>query len=216
MKRLGHRSWRVLLTFVLAPCLGLAQPTPEPAPQVAGSSSARRHVGFFLRPEVGSGRLDSGDDPDGQEDGVVGYGGSLGLAAGGAVFENLLVGGQAWGVYAPSPTVRIPSAAVATSRDTSASLLGVGVLLNWYFRDGSFVAVTPSLTRLAFEHAGASTTSAWGFGVRVNVGKEWWVSDRWGLGFSGGLTVTENRVSRPPKGTWATLAFNFGLSATYD
>lgn len=125
MKRLGHRSRCILLAAALAPSLSLAQA----APPAGGTTPTRRHLGFFLRPELGYGRLQM--SVDGQTDEILGHGG-------------------------------------------------------------------------------------WGFGVRVGLGKESWVSDRWGLGLSGGLTVTENRVSRPADSTWATLAFNFGLSATFQ
>jgi hypothetical protein len=216
MKQLRHLSRCALLSFVLVPCLAVARAAPEPSPEVGSKSTAKRHVGFFLRPELGYGRLDSGDDANGQENSVEGHGASVGVAVGGAVFENFIIGGQVWGLLAPSPTVTLPSTSVSTSRDTSASLLGFGLFLNWYFRGGEFVAVTPSLTRLTYEYTASSTVSDWGFGLRVNVGKEWWVSDHWGLGFSGGLTVTENEVSGIPQGTWATLGFNFGLSATYN
>jgi hypothetical protein len=56
--------------------------------------------------------------------------------------------------------------------------------------------------QLHFEADGDSDDSDTGFAFVTGVGKEWWVSDRWGLGVSG----TFGYHSVPPKGGGSNLS----------
>jgi hypothetical protein len=80
-----------------------------------------------------------------------------------------------------------------------------------------YLAVTPSLTRLVMDDGTSSATTEWGFGLRGAVGKEWWVSDNWGVGVSGSLAFSSNKDSSASGApTWSTVSFGIGVSATYN
>jgi hypothetical protein len=206
-----------LLSAVLAPGLGVAQ-APQSAP--FADSTIQRHFGFFFRPELGFGYTNSGASSGGVDFTVKGGGASLALALGGAVTENFIIGGQVWDVVASSPTVEVSSGSTSVSgsdADTSAGLVGYGLLLNWYLPSNFYVAITPSFTRLVADNGSSSSTSEWGFGVRGAFGKEWWVSNHWGLGVAGSLAVSGNKDSSASNApTWTTVAFGIGFSATYN
>ena len=57
-----------------------------------------------------------------------------------------------------------------------------------------------------------------GFGTKVAVGKEWWVANHWGLGFSAqvffGLTDERGYDANLP--TWKTFGGGVGFTTTYN
>jgi hypothetical protein len=218
-----------LLLIALVPLSAAAQEPPPPPPPAQPSPpahwgtnpTARRHFGLFIRPELGLAYTSSKGSQAGVDLSVMGSGGAFALAVGGSVSEDFIVAAQVWDFVATSPTVKISgggiSASSSTSSGTSSGLVGYGVLLNWYFQPSNlYLAVTPSLTRLVFSDPSASATSEWGFGVRATFGKEWWVSDRWGLGLAAsvGLSSNKDKGTNPPTitSTGASLTF----SATYN
>jgi hypothetical protein len=56
--------------------------------------------------------------------------------------------------------------------------------------------------------------SKWGFGVQGLVGKEWWVSEDWGLGVAGEVMAAS--MKDDDDNTWTGLAFSLLFSATYN
>jgi hypothetical protein len=55
-------------------------------------------------------------------------------------------------------------------------------------------------------------------GAQVSSGKEWWVSDHWGLGVSGaiGLAWNPTDAAAAPSNTMRTATFSLAFSATYN
>lgn len=185
----------------------------------AQDATAHRHLGFFIRPELGFGYLTSSATEGGVTAKVKGSGGQFALAIGGAVKEDFIVGGQVWDYVASKPTVSLSGGGLDASgtADGDAGLVGYGVLLNWYFMpSNTYVAVTPSFTRLVSRSGGDSAASDWGFGVRGAFGKEWWVSDHWGLGVAGSLALARNKDSGAGAPTFTTFAMGVSFSATYN
>ena len=62
----------------------------------------------------------------------------------------------------------------------------------------------------------AGFPGAHGFGAKLAVGKEWWVSDHWGLGLAAEavLAITPDSGTNPP--TWTTFGGGLTFSATYN
>ena len=62
--------------------------------------------------------------------------------------------------------------------------------------------------------------SDWGFTFEGLIGKEWWVSDNWGLGISaqGLLGAMKDQQTTPGQSvpTWHVAAFTLLFSATYN
>jgi hypothetical protein len=138
--------------------------------------------------------------------------------------ENLIlaVHGFVMGVADPTYTSYGQS---FSSYDTSWNLWGVGPQLTYYLMPANvYVSGTVAFTRLTetiCSSCGANsdtTSSDWGVGVVFSVGKEWWVSDNWGLGVACQLVGATNDVTDPtgPKVTYRTWGVAAGFSATYN
>jgi len=210
-----------LLLVALFPLASLAQEAPPAAPPAAPTASTvHRHLGFFIRPELGFGYFGASASQGGVEMKVSGGGVNFGLAVGGAISEDFILAGQVWDYVVSDPTVSIKGGGFdlsGTASGTDAGLVGYGVLLNWYFMPGNwYVAATPSLTRLISSDGSDSATSEWGFGVRGALGKEWWVSDHWGLGLAGSLALSSNKDTGTDAATFTTFCAGLTFSATYN
>jgi len=64
---------------------------------------------------------------------------------------------------------------------------------------------------------GTDYDSEIGIAGQAALGKEWWVSEHWGLGLKGEFTVTSNKDSAAANApTWTGYAFGVSFSATYN
>src|SRR5215831_11864004 len=61
------------------------------SPAVARAQEAHRHLGFFLRPDLGLGYLSSSESAGSTTVTISGFCGAAGLAIGGAVVEDLIL-----------------------------------------------------------------------------------------------------------------------------
>lgn len=210
------RRFAGLLVVALFPLTALAQSAPPPPPGYPMGSPVNRHVGFFIRPELGFGYLSTSASSGGLDLKLSGGGVNLGVAIGGAVTEDFIVAGQVWDYVVSDPTVTLNGSS-ATASGASVGLVGYGVLLNWYFQPSNlYVAVTPSLTRVVIDDGTTSATTEWGLGLRAAVGKEWWVSDHWGLGLNANVALSSNKDSGGSSATFGSAAIGVAFSATYN
>jgi hypothetical protein len=209
-----------LLVAALCPLAALAQEAQAAPPAALVDPTIHRHKGFFIRPELGFGYFGASASQGGVTLKVSGGGAALGLAIGGAVSEDFIVAGQVWDYVVSEPTVSMSGGGFdfsGTATDGSAGLVGYGVLLNWYFMPGNwYAAVTPSLTRIVTSDGTSDFTSEWGFGVRGAFGKEWWVSDHWGLGLAASLALSSNKDAGTDPPTFTTFCAGLTFSATYN
>ncbi len=187
------------------------------AAQAQQAPGVHQHDGFFLRLDAGLGYLESKETVAGTEAKVSGGGGEFGLAIGGALTENLILGGHLFALVASNPTVSNGGVSSSTS-DSSWGLVGLGPQLTYYFMPANvYLSGTLALTRVTAKQGGADANSEYGGGLQLAVGKEWWVSDNWGLGVAGQLFGSTNKANSssnaPTLSTWgAAVAF----SATYN
>jgi hypothetical protein len=205
-----------------------AAPPPPPRPPAYYypvrryyDPTAFRHVGFFMRFDLGLGYLGTSSSSASAStanlgfDSAHGVGGELGLAVGGAVAENVLLGGHFWGASAFSPAIASGGTSIGSSGDFSVTLFGIGPSLDYYFMPQNvYVTVTPSLTWVRFSDFGSFDTSA-GFGTRFALGKEWWVTGHWGLGLAGWFAFSFNKEESGGP-TWRTYTGGLGFSMTLN
>jgi hypothetical protein len=182
------------------------------APGVRGF---QEHDGFYLRLDAGGGYMGSSASSGGTSMKLSGAAGEFSVAAGGAVTDNFIIAGQLWSVAVSSPTVTINGMSGSTS-DSSLGLTGFGVDLTYYFMPTNiYVSATPSIATLSVSQGGASASTKSGFAFRLAVGKEWWVSDNWGLG----LNAQYIHSSNPDQGSPFTFGsdwFGAAFSATFN
>jgi hypothetical protein len=135
------------------------------------------------------------------------------FAAGGAVAENIILHFDATGVITSNPSVGNTS---MTSGGLTTYLVGVGATA--YVFSNFYLTGTIGIARTRFESNGKPYETDNGYGVNFMIGKEWWVSENWGLGVAGQLIRTSC-----PDSAVSGARFNFNttsigalISATYN
>jgi hypothetical protein len=193
------------------------QGKPEPDP------GSHRHDGFFVRlltgPGVGfhsgSGTIDNGDVGDYSGTAYAMWNGQLALGA--AVVEDLIVYAAFWGnsAFVSDNSYEKPKSSIG-------GYGGLNLGINYYLMPAN-VFVGGEIGS-AFGSYRVYDSSDWspeyynydplfGFDVKVLFGKEWWVSDNWGLG----LAVSGSYTYLAYGSQHANLGgVHFNFSATYN
>ena len=176
------RTGLLLLAVLLAPIVARAQ--TEELPPSPVQSTAQRHLGFFLRMELGADYFHTTAPVTGGDAlSVEGPGASFGLLLGGAVTEDWILAGDVWAFSALS--LAGSNAGRSTSANSSTvQLMGVGLNVTHYFMPANvYLSFSPSAVLLSGNDGhGSYSQTLLGFGGRASIGKEWWVSDHWGFG----------------------------------
>jgi hypothetical protein len=207
-----------------------AQPGYAPPPAnypptyaVMRPPGTQTHDGFYLRLQLGGGytsmSASSGPNSLKYSGGSVGFG----LALGGAVAPNLIIYGALIDSIAQNPDTTFNGPSFG-STSGSVGVVGVGPGLAYYLQPANvFFAGSFLLSRLVFSDTDGNTTDQtdWGFTFEGLVGKEWWVSDNWGLGASAQLllgTMKDKEPLVPGESipTWRVVAFSLLFSATFN
>jgi hypothetical protein len=226
------RSFLKLSTFASVLCLSLSvfaetapmNPAMSPAISAArpgtllADNTINRHFGFFIRPDLGFGYLSSSESSGLGDATISGVAGVAGLSIGGAVAENLILGAHIFDAVTSNPNVSLGNASSNTS-NASLTMFGVGPELTYYFMPNNiYLSGTVALTRMTFNSNGNDASTDWGFGSRVTLGKEWWVSNHWGLGLSGHISYSANNdpASNGNGNLMSSWAVGAAFSATYN
>jgi hypothetical protein len=206
------------LFFAIAAVLVCSAANAQPLPPRYGPPptdySANRHVGFFLRPDLGVGFMSASEDSGGSTMTISGASALGGFAIGGAISENLIIAAHVFDSVAVNPNVSVSGFASSTS-DTTLTMWGMGPELTWYIMpENIYLSGTVGFTKMMIQQGSSSGETDWGIGARVGIGKEWWVSDHWGLGIAGHASLSSNED--PGYGTLRTWALGVAFSATYN
>lgn len=176
------------------------------------------HEGFMLRVTLGlGGATQSHANP--VRETLSGLAGMFSLDAGGSLAPNLVLHGRL-------SSATIANAQLTVDGDDRGTLDGftvdaflLGPALTYYFMPiNIYVTAAVGLSWLSFEdEIYAEGWSEAGIGFNLDLGKEWWVRDNWGLGVAGRLFVVsagDEVRGRDERETFAGLAVLF--SATYQ
>jgi hypothetical protein len=147
------------------------------------------HDGTFVRLFIGGGRLAMSGSSGGLDLGVHGAALSTGVSVGGAIVENLIVYGEFFFLDAQDPTLTINGQGGATN-GIAMVMVGIGPGLAYYFQPiNIYLAATVAASKLQLQDTNQTgggnqviASTRWGYGLNTMVGKEFWVSDNWGLG----------------------------------
>lgn len=187
-------------------------PPPGPPPPDPG---AHKHDGLFLRMQLGVSETRLAPGPGIT---LAGIGSATDFVVGKIVTPNLVLGGtlshSAAGVSHVDGT---------DPPDLSAIMVGFGPAAVYYLPDNFFVGAAGGgsvlwLRDLRTEGAEVSWRTGLGVFAKAEVGKEWWVSDNWGLGASFRFHYMRARESDagpfPP--VWNGGGLSLLFSATYN
>ncbi len=152
--------------------------TPDTPEQAATTSTAKRHLGFFLRFDPGVGALSTGATTGGKSVSRGSAGWSTSWAIGGAVREDVILAAHLWNAEG--------------ANENRFRLVGFGPSVIGYLPHSFYLSATPSFTVLRVLIDGVDYDTKLGFGGRMGAGKEWWVGDHWELGVGLNLALSGN------------------------
>lgn len=204
---------------------GVPEARPFPAELAFPTAGYHRHDGFFLRMTFGVGWGASELDSSGLPEHVwLGPGFASSFDLGAAVAENLIVHVRLRDASVTWPALRVDGEEPADQTGVLASQAMVGVGVQYYFMPiNLFVGLALGIagTEAVVEQRetwDARYNGGTGFGLDVELGREWWVSENWALGVAARLSLA--RVPSPdPAGADAHFEAGFGsllFSATYQ
>ena len=132
-----------------------------------------------------------------------------------------LTSGRTPGIH-PGPGVYATSALVIEILFTLALVLVVlNVAATKATEGNSYYGLAIGFTILVGAFAGGPISGgafnpAVGFGATLSVGKEWWVSERWGVGIAGQFSFGSNKDKGPGSPpTWTTITPALAFSASF-
>ncbi|MDC0707175.1 hypothetical protein POL68_01715 [Stigmatella sp. ncwal1] len=174
------------------------------------------HDGFFLRLQLGGGYTHA----DATSTDLTLKGGAVGLNAeiGGALTRNLILYGKLFGTSVPGPDFEVGKLTVRGGADSvSLNFAAVGVGATYYLMPSNFyVSGALSFTQLSIsDDEGTLAETDLGGGLHLGLGKEWWVSDNWGLGLGAELALGRIR-SQETEDDWNAANFMIFFTATYN
>ena len=146
---------------------------------------------------------------------------SLGIAIGGALTPNVILYGSLFSIGMVEPELNVNGMYFSTQHGSAnVGAIGPGIAYyidpyNIYF--SGTIAATVFHTRDSNSNNINRYDSNGGFGFQGMVGKEWWVSENWGLGVAGefvGAGGMKDKVDSALK--WSGYAFSVVFSATYN
>ncbi len=204
--------------YILLVCLALCSVLASSA-----YAAAETHDGFSLRLNTGLGYTSSSMSLGGDTLGISGAGSMGGFGLGWAIIPNLLLHLEFASVRAINPTVSIKSGGTTVSADSTATLqvTNFGIGASYYIMPANiYVGGGIHASAMSLDQDGKHTDTNTGWGFTLNSGKEWWVSDNWGLGLAAQILFSSippnsNGVSQGAS-NMNTVAAGLMFSATYN
>jgi hypothetical protein len=160
-------------------------------------NAGRRHDPghFFMRLSGGFG-FSSASFDDGFETTMSGLGGMGSFKFGATIARNVALGVDLFGLSMFEPSVSQNGQDLGSADNTRASVGAIGLGGTFYVMPANlYIAASAGVGVGTIEFRGrfggvevrAKEDSRPGFAANVMVGKEWWVSRKWGLGLAGQL-----------------------------
>lgn len=182
----------------------------------ANAEGEHMHDGFFLRLAPGLGVMSSTESLGGNKAEYSGSSGHFNFAIGGAIVENFIIHLDLSSVVISEPTAKVNGQTVTAPNDYATSVLGLG--MTYYLPSNFYLTGAVGTAKTSLKANGKTYETDSGVGVNVMVGKEWWVSDNWGLGVAGQWLYTKcpDKAANGTSADVKTSAFGVLFSATYN
>lgn len=176
----------LLIYGVQSVSYGQVAPTVE-----AGEDDTKhKHDGFYLRLTTGVGSTTSIEETEVGELSFSGMSGNTTLGIGYTVVENLIINLDIFASSVTDPTVEIDGKDVGEV-DAEVTISNIGVGATYYIMPTNvYLAGSIALATGSVGSGRVKVETDTGYGINVAIGKEWWVSDNWGIGVAGQLFHT--------------------------
>jgi hypothetical protein len=204
----ADHSFRCSLLILLAGLI--AVPLIAQARQIP-----REHEGgIFVRLSAGIAGVNTSIDDGGEKTEFTEGGGAHNLALGGIAWKNIALHATSFGWAVRDPLVEVDGVDQGRFNGT-ASLNALGGGVTWYIMPVNiYISGSAGFSWLSLTQNYTRNSSV-GIAFDLTVGKEWWVSDRWGLGVSVGLDGHSVPVEGID-GNWEGGSFRVLFSATFN
>lgn len=173
------------------------------------------HDGFFLRLGVGFGYAVTSSTYKGMEFKIDGVATFPYIGIGASVTENFQLSFDIFGAGIMEPTFEVEGKSASEST-ADVYMSGGGLGACYYFMPSNlFLGGAFGFSRMQLEVQGRKFETDTGFQSQVYLGKEWWVSDNWGLGVMGQY-IFYMHPEKKVDATWYGHSFGVFFSATYN
>jgi hypothetical protein len=154
---------------------------------LAGPAAAQElhvHKGGYARVMLGGGYASMAENIDGADTTI--HGGAFGFNVDGGYFvlPNLALGADLSIFGLAKPTVTQNSMDVGSS-NTTVDFIGLGLGVTYFAPGNVYLGANVGMAVASVEANNQMANSDTGVGTGAVIGKEWWVSPRWGIGLAG-------------------------------
>lgn len=181
------------------------------------NSGVHKHDGFFLRLAPGVGIMSDKETLGANKFEYSGTSSLFDFAIGVAIIENFIIYLDVSSAVVADPKLKVNGQSASTNTsDHSTSILGLG--LAYYFPSNIYLSGAVGRAKTSLKANGNTYETKNGLGLNLMLGKEWWVSDNWGLGIAGQWLYTDCPDIDFAGSTPHVKASSFGVlfSATYN
>ena len=169
---------------------GISYSEIAPTFSAGDDDTAHRHDGLFLRLSTGIGVTASTEEVEGREIVFGGVSGNTIIGIGYAIAENLILNLNIFGSTVQDPIVIVDGKEVGEA-DAEVTISNLGIGSTHYFMPMNvYFSSSFALAKGTVESEGEELVTDNGIGIYLAIGKEWWVSDNWGLGVAAQLSST--------------------------
>jgi hypothetical protein len=195
-----------------------AQNKLDPSMATAHAGS-KKHDGLALRLSLGFGYSSSSESYEGNDFSVYGVSAPMSIAIGYTVTENLIINADIFGAGVINPTFKLNGQS-ASLDNTSITHAAFGVGFTYYIMPSNMyiagsIGCAQSQLKTTIGNVTNKHETEMGLGVNLMIGKEWWVSDNWGLGLAGQFIYLSPK-DKNVDSYLNTIAFGLLFSATYN
>jgi hypothetical protein len=180
-------------------------------------AEAHVHDGLFLRVAPGVGWNGTSKDIGGDATDLTGFSGMLNFAIGVNIARNLALHLDVSGVSGANSNVANTGSGQSSEFNyITSSSVGIGV--TYYIPSNYYLSGAVGRAETNKRSGGVILTTDPGYGVNVMLGKEWWVSDEWGIGFAGQFlyTLCPDRTFPGVQTDVKSTSYGILFSATYN
>ena len=152
--------------------------------------TAHKHDGFFLRFSTGIGRTISGERIEREEFTLDGFSGNSTIGIGYAITEEMIPNLVIFGSTVQDPIVKVDGKEIGEA-DAEITISNIGIGTTHYFMPSNvYVSTSFALANGIVKTEEEELETDIGMGINLSIGKEWWVSDNWGIGVAAQLSTT--------------------------
>lgn len=180
----------------------------------ASTAHADPHQGLFVRLTPGIAGSAASTEENNTELDIRGGAGRLGIAVGWTVAPRLILTAELLGHAVLGPELEYKGTVTMTDDDVVWGVSYAGLGVNYYFPSNLYLSGSGGALVMTLETSDTKMTETdVGFGMKIGLGREWWVSPKVGLGV--GIELLAGYVP-DDEARWGVATFGLAFSATYN